>query len=88
MIGCKTAQQPQHFEIAAGFSFKPPARLHPVQIAINVELEQDRRMIRRPARRRRIDPFKCHLTQIQPVNKDVDHTNRIVLADPVLHAFR
>src|SRR3982751_2039271 len=37
---------------------------------------------------RRINPFKCHLTQIQPVNKQVDHTNRIVFADPVFNAFR
>src|SRR6266480_6629886 len=45
-------------------------------------------MICRPARGRRIDPFKGHLGQIERVDKNVDHTNRIVLADPVFHAFR
>jgi len=45
-------------------------------------------MIRRPARGRRIDPFKGHLGQIERVDKNVDYTNRIVLADPVFHAFR
>src|ERR1700756_3832259 len=45
-------------------------------------------MIRRPARGRRIDPFKGHLGQIERVDKNVDHTDRIVLADPVFHAFR
>src|SRR5947208_7929368 len=45
-------------------------------------------MIRRPARGRRIDPFKGHLGQIERVDKNVDHTNRIALADPVFHAFR
>src|SRR6201989_719179 len=45
-------------------------------------------MIRRPARGSRIDPFKGHLGQIERVDKNVDHTNRIVLADPVFHAFR
>src|SRR4051812_621067 len=45
-------------------------------------------MICRPARGRRIDPFKGHLGQIERADKNVDHTNRIVLADPVFHAFR
>jgi hypothetical protein len=45
-------------------------------------------MIRRPARGRRIDPFKSHLGQIERLDKNVDYTNRIVLADPVFHAFR
>ena len=31
--------QPHHLEIAAGLAFQPPARLDPVEIAVNVELE-------------------------------------------------
>jgi len=88
VIGRETAQQPHHFDIASGLSFKPAARLHPVQIAVNVELQENRRMIRRPARGRRIDPFKGHLGQIERVDKNVDYTNRIVLADPIFQAFR
>jgi hypothetical protein len=45
-------------------------------------------MIRWPTRGRRINPFKGHLTQIEPVNKEIDHSNRVVLADPVFHALR
>jgi integrase len=32
MIRCQSTQQPHNLDIASGFSFEPPARLHPVQI--------------------------------------------------------
>ena len=35
-----------------------------------------------------IHPIKPKLGQIQSVDKNVNHPNRIVLADPVLQAFR
>src|SRR5450830_2083148 len=45
-------------------------------------------MIRRPARYLGIDPAKPKFGQIEFLDKDIDHANRIVLADPVCHAFR
>src|SRR5258708_7008449 len=48
--------QPHHLNIAAGLALQPPARLDPVEIAINVELEHRRRMVRRPPGRCSIDP--------------------------------
>ena len=45
-------------------------------------------MIRRPAGCLRIDPAKPKLSQIEFLDKDVNHPNRIVLADPVFQAFR
>ena len=51
VVGNRTPRQPHHLDVATGFPFEPTARLHPVQIAINVELEQDRGMIARPTRR-------------------------------------
>jgi hypothetical protein len=47
-----------------------------------------RRMIRRPAGYLGIDPVEPKLGQIELIDKDVDHPNRIVLADPVFQAFR
>jgi hypothetical protein len=35
-----------------------------------------------------INPAKMKLGQIKPANKNIDHTNRIVLAYPIFHAFR
>ena len=45
-------------------------------------------MIRRPAGRLGSDPAKPQLGQVEFLDKDVDHPNRIVLADPVFQAFR
>ena len=38
VIRCEPAQQPHDLDIASGLSFQPPARLNPVQIAVNVKL--------------------------------------------------
>src|SRR5208283_2423799 len=67
---------------------KPSARLNPIEIAVNIELQQHRWMIRRPTGRFGIDPAKAKLAQIELLDKDVNHPNRIVLADPVFQAFR
>src|SRR6266567_4553183 len=45
-------------------------------------------MIGRAARCFRIDPAEPVLSQIEPLDKDVNHANRIVLANPVFQAFR
>ena len=87
VIGSKAAREPHHLNVAPGLTLKPAARLHPVEIAVNVELQQDRRMIRRPAGCLGIDPAEPKLGQIEFVDKDVNHPNRIVLADPVFQAF-
>jgi antitoxin component of MazEF toxin-antitoxin module len=71
-----------------GLALKAPARLHAVEIAIDVELEQDRWMIGRPTRRRRGHTLKAEIAEIKPVNKDVDGANRIVVADPIVEALR
>ena len=85
--GTQPARQPHHLDIAPGLALKPPARLDPVEIAVNVELQEDRGMIRRPPGRLRIDPAEPELGQIELLDKDIDHTNRIVLVDPIFQAF-
>jgi hypothetical protein len=50
---------------------EPPARLDPVEIAVDVELQQDRRMIRRPPGGLGVDPAKSKLSQIEFVDKDI-----------------
>ena len=63
-------------------------RLHPVEIAIDVELQEGRRMIGRPSCRRQFDPAKAQFGNIQCIDEGVDHANRIALVDPVIEAFR
>jgi len=87
VIGSEPAQQPHQLDIAAGFSFKPSARLHPVQVAVDVQLQENRRMIRRPTSRRWINSIEAHLGQIKRIDKHVDHTNGVALADEIIEAF-
>src|SRR5438132_13012433 len=65
----------------------PAARLNPIEIAVDVELEQYRRMIRRPAGRLRIDPVEPKPAEVEFVDKDVNDPNRIVLMNPVFQAI-
>src|SRR5450631_2246596 len=88
VVGSKPARQPHHLNVASSFTLQSSARLHPVEIAIDVELQQHRWMIRRPAGYLGIDPAKPKFGQIEFLGKDLDHANRIVLVNPVCHAFR
>ena len=88
VIGNKPASEPHHFDVAYGLSLEPPARLDPIEVAVNVELQQHRRMIRRPTGRLGVDPAEPKIAQIELVDKDGDHPNGIVLNNPIFQAFR
>jgi hypothetical protein len=45
-------------------------------------------MISRPSSLRRLDPFEPELSESKRIDERVDHSNRIVLVDPVVKAFR
>ena len=40
VVGDKPTKEPHQLDIAAGLALEPPARLHPVEIAIDIELQQ------------------------------------------------
>ena len=43
--------------------------------------------MREPTSRRRLNPFKAHLSQIERINKHVDHANRVALVNEIIEAF-
>src|SRR6266702_6189763 len=49
VIGNKAAREPHHLNVAPGLMLEPAARLNPIEVAVDVELRQERRMVRRPA---------------------------------------
>ena len=73
--------------VAAGLALEPPARLHSIEVAVDVELQENRGMIGRPPGHRRRDPFEPELGKIERIDEGIDHPNRIVLVDPVIEAF-
>ena len=87
MIRNTTSRQPHHLYVAPGLALKPSARLDPVQIAVNVKLQEDRGMIRRSPCRLRIYPAEIERTEIKLFDKHVDYTNRVVRVDPIIQAF-
>ena len=64
-----------------GFPLQSPARPHPVQIAIDVELQEIAGRITRPPRRLRFDPREPGGRKIEPLNEGVDKPHRIVGLD-------
>src|SRR5205814_6556502 len=70
------------------FAFQPPAGLNAVEIAVEVNLQQRRGMIGRPARRRRRHSRKPQGGKVQFVDEDLNHPNRVLLADVILQAMR
>jgi hypothetical protein len=45
----QTPGQPHQFDVALGFSLQTSARLDAVEIAVDVDLQQDRGVVSRPA---------------------------------------
>ena len=87
VIRDQSAEKPDHLEIATGLTLQPPARLHPIEIAVDVELEQGRGMIRGPARYFRHNAFEPELAQIKRIDERIDRANRIALINPFIQAF-
>jgi hypothetical protein len=79
--------EPHDLDIASGLAVEPPARLHPVQIAVDINLEENRGVVRWPTSRRRLHPLKAHLGQIERIDKHVDHANRVALVNEIIEAF-
>jgi|SRR6185295_8763515 len=80
----EAARQPDQLEIAPALAFEPARGLDLIEIAVQVDLEQGRRMIAGTARRLGRDTIKAKLRQIERINKGIDHPHRIVGADVVV----
>src|SRR5262249_19755509 len=80
--------EPHDLNVAASLTLKSPARLNAVEVTVDVELEQHRRMVRRSAGDFRINPVEPQGGQIELIHKYVDHTDRIVFANPIFKTFR
>ena len=87
-VGLQMPQQPDHLDVAVGLGFQPAARAHPVQIAVDVELQQIGGRIARTACRLRLDADEPGRREVQPIDEGVDEPHRVVGADVIVHRFR
>ena len=79
--------QPHQLDVALRLALQTPAGRDAVQVAVDVDLEQHRRVVRRPPRRRRISAGKAQLLQIELFDEGVDRADRIVFGDVVVQTL-
>ena len=87
MIRSKAPGEPHHLDVPPSLMLEPAARLNPVEVAIDIKLQQHGRMVGRPTGRLGIDPIEAKRAEIEFVDKDVNDSNRIVLVNPVFQAL-
>ncbi len=61
--------------------------MNPVEIPVDIELEQNRRMITRSACRQRLNSAKAQTTEIKFINEHIDDANRIILTNLIIQSF-
>src|ERR1700723_3503098 len=84
----QAAGQPNQLDVALALPLQAPARLYPIKVSVDVNLQQRRRMVSRPSRRLRLYAAKAQLGQIKLIDKDIDRSNRICLAQIVIQPLR
>jgi hypothetical protein len=87
-VRLEATQQPDDLDIALGFPLQPSARSDPVEVAIDVELQQITGRIARTPRRLRFDPRKPRRREVEPVDESVNEADRIVGVDVIVHRLR
>src|SRR6266436_6639380 len=80
----QAAGQPYQLDVALALPLQAPARLHPIEVSVDVDLQQCRRMVGRPSCRLWLDAAKAEFGQIELIDKDIDRPDRIVLAQIVV----
>lgn len=80
-------RQPHQLDVALRLPLQPAARLHLVQIAVDVQLQQRGGMIGGATRRGRRYAFEAKPSQIQIIDENIDHPNRVVVSHIVIETF-
>jgi hypothetical protein len=83
----EATRQPHQLDVAPGFALQPPTGGNVVQVAVDEELEQDRRVIAWPPRPRRRRALEPKLGQVQLFDEKIDDADEMILADTVLQSL-
>ena len=81
------AGQPHQLDVSLCLALEPTARLDAVEVAVDVDLQQHRRVVGRSACRGGLGTFKPQLMQVKLFDEGVDHPNRVVFGDLVVEAL-
>src|SRR5205807_8776343 len=78
-IRLQAAQQPDDLDVAMTFGLKTAARPNPVEIAVDIELQEI------AGRRLRLDPLETGGFQIKPIDEGIDEADGVVDADVIVN---
>jgi hypothetical protein len=84
-VRLEVPQQPDDLDIAVCLGFKAPARPDPVQVAIDVELEQISRIVARATRCLWLYADEPGRAKVEPVDESLDEPDRVVRPDIIIH---
>jgi len=87
-IGRETFDEPHDFDVAMRFPFQLTAGAYAVEIAIEVELQEITRVIRRSTGILENSMGETHLIQVKGVEECVDKANGAFLRDVIIESFR
>src|SRR5882672_4338491 len=83
----QTAGQPNQLDVTLALALQAPARLHPIEVAVDVNLQQGRRMIGWSPCCLRLNTAEAQPRQVKLIDKDIDRPDRIVLAQIVIQSL-
>src|SRR5579864_8938553 len=75
-VGTQPTRQPDQLH-TLGLAFQAAAGLNAVQIAVDVDLQHRRGVIRRSTGGLRFDPLEAQLFQIHLINEYIDYPDRV-----------
>ena len=83
----ETTGQPHQFDIALCLSLQPTAGLYPIEIPIDVYLEQCRWVVTGAAGYLWNNTLKPQITQDQIIHKGINDLDRIIFCDVIVESF-
>lgn len=86
-VGRQTSGEPHQFHIALRLALQPAAGLDAVQIAVDIELEQNGGVVCGPPRQSRIGAFEPQRKKVEFFDEGIDDAHRIVFTDEVVEAL-
>jgi hypothetical protein len=87
-VGSQPTREPNQFEIALSLALEPPTGRNTVQVAVDIELQQHRRVIAGTPCLCRDCPRKTEFGQVQFVDECLDQPDCVVFIHVVVDAFR
>ena len=80
--------QPDQLDVALCFALQATAGLDPVEVAVDVDLQQRRRMVGGPADDPWMHAIEDELRQIRLIDEDVNRPDWVVFRNVVVKTFR